>query len=723
VLQDAADVVPSHAAPVNTTVDNTGHYLVTLDAKLTRQLMKESAHAYHTQINDLLLTALIIALNSWQGVNKCLINLEGHGREELFDGIDISETVGWFTSLYPVLLNKEGLNTDTADGLGAAIKRIKETGRAIPHNGIGYGILRYLAKDQDIIQAEAGSRANLLFNFLGDFRSTQNSMDAGTIEEKTGTAVAATHKKAYAIEMNGAVLEEGMKFSISYSKEIYNEEQVQEFGHLFKTALQAVAAHCISVITPGYTPSDFPYAKLTQERLDEVMAGYTHLEEVYAATSMQKSIFFHALTSGQPGVYVNQHHGHTSGIDRDILYRSLQQLIERHSILRTAFVMCELNGVLQVVNKKVQPELKYVDVRHLNKNARALEIEKLVEAEALTGFEFETAPLLRVTLVHTDGNNHYMIMTFHHIILDGWSVPVLFYELSNIYESLLNKRSSTLQAATPYSAYMKWISRLSKQDLAAFWRGELKGLRSATTLSALPAAAPQGNMREGYEQAFFTVSEDLSGALKGQASKTEVTVNAFLVAAWALLLNKYTGQEDVVFGITVSGRSGGPAGIESMVGLFINTIPFRVNCGHEQERGEWIKEIQRTRMEIEAHSFLGMNEIARQSSLDSQQPLFDTLLVHQNYPVNLHEKESNGTSVINYVSAGFRDENNFPLTIQVSERKQLQFTIIYQRDLFDHKFIEQLAADWQAILEWLTKAESSDQLKQCQSRDHAGLIV
>ncbi|WP_217606646.1 non-ribosomal peptide synthetase [Chitinophaga sp. GbtcB8] len=708
VLQPAAEPFPLRPAIKEN--NGPGQYVVTLEESWTRQLMQECAPAYHTQINDLLLTALLIAVGKWSGNNSFLINMEGHGREALFDDLDVSQTVGWFTSLFPVLLNGEGIDTGTAAGMAAAIKRVKENLRAAPHNGIGYGVLRYLAADQDIMRAAADSQALMLFNFLGDFRTTQNNF-IDKVEERAGNTIAATHKHPYNIEMNGAVLDAGLTFSINFH-EAAGYGTATELGQLFKAALQAVITHCLSVTESAYTPSDLPYAKLTQERLDEVMADYPRLEDVYTATPMQQSIFFHSLTATQPGVYINQHHGYTRNIDPVIFGKALDELVNRHAMLRTAFVMCELNGVLQVVDKAARPEIAYLDLRRADKHTQARQVKELVNADAVQDFEFESAPLLRVKLIHTGDNIYYLIITFHHIILDGWSVPILFYELNRIYDALANKQAVKLPAIPPYRAYMSWMSRLPQEELAAFWSRELSRLKKVTRLSALPAAAPGNGTGEGYEQTFFDASEEVSAGLKKQAADGQVTLNSLLVAAWALLLSKYTGEEEVIFGMTMSGRSGGLEGIGSMVGLFINTIPFQLSCQKSQELGSWLKTIHHARLERDTYSYLGITEIGKLSPLGQQQPLFESLLVHQNYPVNLTEKEGEGANgAIDFVSSGFRDENNFPITLQVSEKKQLLFTIIYQREMFDPAFILQLITDLKIMLEWVAGAGMQDPLK------------
>src|SRR6185312_1844918 len=247
-----------------------------LSAEETLALLQEVPKVYHTHINDVLLTALVLTLGEWTGSHTLLVNLEGHGREDILEDVDLSRTVGWFTTITPVLLNLEGIH-----GLGACLKAVKEQLRGIPNRGIGYGLLRYLREDKDIAaRLQAQPQAEICFNYLGRFDQVlATSSLFRSVLGGSGVPHSPRAQRSYLVEINGLVVEGKLQLNWLYSRNVYARSTVERLAQNCLDALRALITHCQTSEAGGYTPSDFPEAGLSSQKLDELLAMLDGLEE------------------------------------------------------------------------------------------------------------------------------------------------------------------------------------------------------------------------------------------------------------------------------------------------------------------------------------------------------------------------------------------------------------------------------------------------------------
>ncbi|WP_236144696.1 condensation domain-containing protein [Nostoc sp. CMAA1605] len=253
----------------NNSVGSVADVSITLTQEETRALLQQVPSAYNTQINDVLLTALVQTSAQWTGNSTVLIDLEGHGREDVFADVDVSRTVGWFTSIFPVILQLENQNH-----LGAALKSIKEQLRAIPQRGLVYGILRYLSQDSEIrSQLAALPLAEISFNYLGQFdQGTSKSVGWKFATESTGNERSLEGQRRHLLDINAWVVEGQLQVRWSYSSHIHQRSTVESLAQKYLQALLNLIEHCLSPTVGGYTPSDFPVANLNQDELDEILA-------------------------------------------------------------------------------------------------------------------------------------------------------------------------------------------------------------------------------------------------------------------------------------------------------------------------------------------------------------------------------------------------------------------------------------------------------------------
>src|SRR6185312_2161214 len=278
-------------------------------------------------------TALLQAFADWTGELALLINLEGHGREEVFEEIDLSRTVGWFTSLFPVHLQLE-----SSDDTGEALKRIKEQLRHVPNRGLGYGVLRYLSATLEESRAwNISCQPQVIFNYLGQLDQTGLLADLLKLtNEPSGQDESPRGERSHLLDINGSVIEGVMQFDWTYSTQLYRPTTIEALATGYLNKLRALIEHCLQPGIGGYTPSDFPLASLTQQDLDALLSGHRDIEDIYPLSPMQQGMLFHSLYDREIDVYFRQASWNLHGnLNVAAFEQAWQQVIARHTILRT----------------------------------------------------------------------------------------------------------------------------------------------------------------------------------------------------------------------------------------------------------------------------------------------------------------------------------------------------------------------------------------------------
>ncbi|MET0286869.1 MAG: amino acid adenylation domain-containing protein [Polyangiales bacterium] len=651
----------------------------TLGAEQTAQLLREAPHAYRTQVNDLLLTALARSLCRFANRDHAFIELESHGREDCFEGVDLSRSVGWFTSLYPVLL-------EPARGLGgrelaASIKAVKEQLRAVPENGLGHGALATYGSELARRKLQALPRPRVTFNYLGQVDQSQRDHALFVLaDESVGESQHADTPLANWLTVNGEVARGVLTLSFGYSRAMYRAETIERLVADVEHELEALIGHCVYTATPTATPSDFPLATLTQAQLDAFPLPLADVEDVYPLSSMQQGMLFHTLYSSDGALYVNQQTLRVDGLDVPRFIESWDAVVARHAILRTAFVRAkEQKNWLQVVLRGVASCVREVEGDH----------DELARKE-LRAFELEQAPLQRVLLVR-DGASHRLIWTFHHLLLDGWSAAKLIEEVLARY---LGKATPTQGGR--FRDYIAWLAERDARALQAFWTPQLQRLETPTSLAGSVAKRPA----TGPGRVALTWSERDTELLRRFAQRERVTVNTLVQAAWVLLLQRYTGQRTVAFGATVAGRPASLPGAEHMLGLFINTLPVIQAPHGAQTVGAFLRTLQEHNLALREVEHSPLHDLQRWAGRPGQ-ALFDTLLVFENYPVDRVLRAESG-GALRFSEIVNHERTNFPLAIEASSEGQLSLGFGYDGAHFDESQVHAIAHQLDRLLRELT---------------------
>ncbi|MCK0093500.1 non-ribosomal peptide synthase/polyketide synthase [Rhodococcus sp. F64268] len=686
------------AVDVNDTVSTVESVLPT---SVTEALLTTVPERFHGSVEHGLLAAFALAVTAWrrdrgQHRDEVLLNVEGHGREtSAADGADLGGTVGWFTTIHPLRLDLAGLDLDEAFAGGAAagraIKTVKEHLAAVPDHGVGFGLLRYLAADT---AAELATLATpqLSFNYLG--RPTVGTDTAADVpwlpigEFGRGGTQSPDMPAAAVIDLNAVTVDgpDGpvLRTFWSFPEGLLDDTEVTALAARFTAAATALARHARSPHAGGLTPSDLPLVRLDQPTLEQLEDRYGPLETVWPTAPLQTGLLFHALLAGDsPDAYVVQLVLEVTGrLDAARLRRAFQLLLVRHPNLRVAFTDDGADGYVQVVPTHTDVPFTVADTSDdPDPDAAAI---RLLELDRTTRFDTAAAPLLRVTVVHIGPDRHRVALTNHHLLLDGWSTPVLIRELLVLYAT--DSDTALLERPQSFGTYLAWLADRDQDESVQAYRRALAGVDEPTLLAPQHRTAAGSGVSADLD---VEVGADLSARIDAVAAARGVTVNTVVQVAWGLVLGALTGRSDVVFGATVSGRPPQVAGIETMVGLFINTVPVRVTVHPGDTVATLIDRVQAEQAALLDHHHVDLNTLDRHVGAAVG---FDTLTVFESYPVDAAGMSAD-TDIAGMRVTGItgRDAAHYPLSIVAHTDTAMHLRMKYLPEVFDRSEVAVVA--------------------------------
>jgi amino acid adenylation domain-containing protein/non-ribosomal peptide synthase protein (TIGR01720 family) len=705
-LQSNAVSIPvDHPASAHSNrIAATEAILVSLDEAETLSLLQEVPRAYNTRIDDVLLTALALGFQQCEGGNSLLLDFEGHGRREFRDGIDLSRTVGWFTTISPVLVQVE------ADApLDETLKSVKEQIRRIPEDAFGYALHKYLSPDADLrSQLRALPRPEVMFNYLGqtDLVLPQNS-GWDLASEDVGSERAQSTIRSHLLEIVSMVSGGRLQVSWVYSRNIHDRETVDRFARAFIETLRLLIRHCCAANSCGFTPTDFPQAKLNQRDLDKLAqlisvrsptAGKDSVSDIYELSPMQQGLLFHSLFDLESPAYFEQLSCEIEGeVNVELLRDVWKDAIERHATLRTGFFWHDLAHPVQVVFRSIESPWEMYDWRSQEPAQRKQGFSDFLARDRARGFDLGQAPLFRCTLIRESETSYRFCWSHHHILLDGWSAAILMKEVFNSYDSALREgKPPTLPQPRPYRSYIEWLQAQDDRQAAAHWRREMKGFYAPTPLPEDPTRGPLADDRT-QKEVDLLLSEEFSEQIKANAKSLKITTNSLIRAVWALILSRYSGSAEVMFGVTVAGRPPLLEGIESMVGLFINTLPARFHIKPDDSLSSWLSDIHVRQSDLDQYAYSSLTDIQKWSDIPSGTPLFDTLLVFENYPVDRSFNREPGGLHIGDVRVF--DQTSYPLTLTAVPGTRMLLRLTYDTSRFEQATIERMLGHLRTLLE------------------------
>ncbi|HEY4903680.1 MAG TPA: amino acid adenylation domain-containing protein [Candidatus Sulfotelmatobacter sp.] len=734
-LKGASELLPGYKLdPGRDTLSSTRQSALTLPASVTAPLLSQVAATFHARINDVLLAGFVLSILNWRRRNSregtsVLIDLEGHGREAIVDDLDLSRTVGFFTTIFPVRLDLGSLEHDSLDpdsldleeawaggkALGQAVKSIKEQLGRVPSNGIGYGLLRYLNPETASALSDL-PESQIDFNYLGRFPVTDTGHWSPC--ELLAGGMDPDMPFHHSLEVDSMVLEHssGPELTATWTwlPAAFSEQDIRLLAEGWFHVLEALVHHCAKPGMGGFTPSDLPLVALSQSEIERLESEYGEIQDILPLSPVQEGMLFHAFydVTG-PDIYNVQVLLTLEGardedaVDEETLQESVRALLRRHPNLRAAFKHQELARPVQIIPQDISLQFHTLDFSSLEGSECERRFAELVAKERVTRFQLDTSPLFRFHLVRCSTQRFRLLITTHHILIDGWSLPLMLRELLLLYAH--HGSPAALAWVTPFRDYLAWLARQDRKASEAAWREALAGLEEGTRMSAA------GSLREPKipERLYVVLDEELTNRLTEQARARSLTLNNVIQGAWAVLLSRYTGRDDVVFGGTVSGRNPEINGIESMIGLLINTLPTRVQLRSGDSFNDLLSRLSQEQSALLPHQYLGLLEIQRITGLNE---LFDTLVVFENFPMNrVREKESFGGVRLTEIDTN--DSTHYPLSVLVCAGQSLTGPDLtsqgltsqgltmgfeYQPDCFAGNFIDALSRRFVRLLEAYT---------------------
>ncbi|WP_411113831.1 amino acid adenylation domain-containing protein [Streptomyces sp. 029-5] len=727
--------------PLDPAVDTTGRArsrAVTYGADRARHLFSTIPAAFHCEINDVLLTALALAVQRCVGSERdVVIDVEGHGREPVVPDADLSRTAGWFTSMYPIRLAPGAADApgrrDSRQELGRALRRVKEQLRAIPDKGIGFGLLRFLNPETSGALAAAPPR-EIGFNYFGRFLlpAASGEQDWGPAPETGMTAGAdGDMPLAHPLEITALTQDtaRGPELGVSFTwpEGILDERLVDELADTWFEILDALAAHAAEPGAGGRTPSDFPLANLSQDEVERLERDYPGLEEILPLSPLQQGLLYHVLVSGlgadaetdagadtyegareragEQDVPAGEHNVYTvqvwlelvGDLDPDRLRAAGRALLRRHTNLSAAFVHEGLAEPVQVFGAAAELPWREEDLSAFAEDGRETETDRLLGLERNRRFTPTAPPMMRLMLIRLADDRHRVVLTTHHILMDGWSLPIVLRELFALYREAGAEGSGTatvlpaghsaavdLPATTPFREYLSWLGRVDGAEAEGAWREALSGLTASTRVALEEGTAEPMAPRNVTVE----LSAETTVALVDMARRHGVTTNTVLQAGWGILMGQETGNTDVVFGSVVSGRPAELAGVETMVGLFINTVPTRVRLEPAESLGALLVRLQREQARLLPYHHISLGEIRRITDVGNP---FDTVMAFENYPLDTEELAEPAPG-LKLARAYGDDAPHFPLNLVVSARgERLLLRFDYRPHLMERDRVASLA--------------------------------
>lgn len=653
----------------------------------TEMLQKKVNRAYNTEINDILLTALGLTLKDWSKSEKVLINLEGHGREEFMD-VEIQRTVGWFTSMHPVLLD-----FSRADQLKEQIIAVKESLRQIPNKGTGYWILKYLTAAEQKCQAQLAVNPEVNFNYLGQF---DQNVDTSIFEISPlgfGDTVSPESALLNHLAVSGLIFGGELVLNFNYNALEYEEATITHLVENFKVNLLQIIEHCAGQEETEFTPGDFTTG-LSQEDFAEIKrhvreeVGEGAISKIYPLTPMQEGILFHGILEKQYDSYFIQFVLSLKGqVDLAIFEESVNRLIEHFEVLRTVFVYDQLEKPWQVVLAPRRWKLTFEDCSNLNPAEQLARLTEYKAEDRQRGFDLTRDILTRVTIFKMDAQSYQVVWDLHHIVVDGWSLSIILKHFLQIYGDLQAQRASNFAEKANFSDFVAWLEEQETAEAGVYWE---QYLADYAQLASVPRGESLAGSTLPVDTVSFSLAQEHTGSLMEMAKKNQVTIHTILQVIWGLILQRYNYSDDVVFGMVVSGRAAEIKGIESMVGTFINTIPIRISSTANQTVGELLRTVQNSALCSEKYSYYPLVKIQSRSGIRN---LFDHVVNFQNFPIeeevkHLERREELGFVIDDIDMAG---QANYDFNLIITPGPELNFKIRYKTAAYAGQFIAQVA--------------------------------
>ena len=677
---------------------------------ITQSLLSEANQAYRTTTVELLLGALLLAVSRLTGQSALRVDMESHGREALSDDIDLSQTVGWFTAAWPLLLSQP----NGAEDIGQLLNSVKTRFRAVPQKGIGFGLLQ----QQDDAFAGLAPR-EMVFNYLGQFDQVADTRGFAAADEYSGQVASTRRKRWHQLTLNSYVVDAALTLDLKFPQGRYPQPQMQALLSGIEQALTDIHRHCQATEVGAYVAADFPLATVSDSDLVQWQARYGTIADLYPATGMQQGLLFHGLM--EKGSYISQLVLSFDDLNVARFKAAWAQVVARHNALRTVFVGLEDMAAHQLVLENMPLDWQEYDLSVLGEDEQQQQIDAQRRQIREQGFDHQSGPLMSLVLFKVSATTHKLIWSHHHANLDGWCLPIIFAELVECYRALAADEPARLPQAPDYNRYARYLKSKDSETSLQYWDEVLADVDVRTPLpmkgAGLESAQPEDMMQT------LQFDDAQSQALQDFAKRAKTTVNILLQGAWSWLLSSYGGCEQVVFGATTSGRAPEVTDIDKMVGLFINTVPVVVNAPGQAGLIDWLQQLHGAQQNAERHAWVPLHQIQQRSQVG--QGLFDSLIIFENYPVDELVSSRAEQAVFKARVDASDESTNYPITLKARFDKQLAIDLEILPGVFGAAQLQLLVEQLGEVMMAMAGADESTTLADihCQQAEQQQQII
>lgn len=701
----AAKALPVDTVPSANTEAQTETVSFSLTQAETQHLLQEANRAYNTTSRELLTAALAIGLERWTGEKKHRILLEGHGRESLesqeeavpLNRTVLDRTVGWFTTTFPFVV-------DACDSIEESIITTKERLRSVPNNGIGYGLLRYLAPEamQGVLKFDLSTE--ILFNYLGDLDFTNaGEGEAFRVDiDPLGQPAAGDAPRDERIAIDAFIRNGQLHWTVFYNRDEYAPETIDTICDALRAAALTVANTCAAA-SSTLTPSDLEYTGFPDlaglNRFLEINnIAPEDVQTIRPLTPMQEGMFFHYLTDPKGSSGLVQLGLVLRGkLDLALLRKALNYTVNYHDALRTGFASNGGPEPLSIVYTAATPEYQLANAE--------VSREAFLESDWNRGALLANRTQTRMTVLREAEELHTVAWTVHHIVMDGWCIGLVFNTLLSAYDRLRAGEDLPANSGPSYGSYTQWLTAYNKEAGLQFWKDYLHGFAQTTGLTQRKnqngKAREQNTFTIHFEEQEITVLEELAAA-------QHTTTNTLVRTAWSLVLANYnsTGssstKEDILYGGVVSGRPAEIEDVESIVGLFINTIPVRFQIARDHTFAAHVTQAHQDALRAEPYHYTSLTDIQRLTPLSTK--LFDHILVFENYPLDQELAQGlQSRDDFSIESVAFRGDESFDLVLTVMLEHEHEILFTYNAARYSKQTIEAAAKTLRKILNKITQ--------------------
>ena len=617
-------------------LDYTRHFTyidLALDDRETGSILATDMTRWNADINDLILTAVCRSYGQVFGGHALSVQLEGHGREDIGQKLVTDRTVGWFTSIYPVVF--EGLTGRVQDDLIV----VKEALHSVPNKGVGYNILRCMEGDSTV-DLSLENIAAVSFNYLGEMDQKKEDGFFELARDLNAVDAAAENVTDSDLSVNALVMNGQFRLFLSYNDGIYNAQLAKSFAEGILSSMKEVADY-VSSAQPVVTASDLGETQWTRTEFDNVVREFEsrgeHIERIYPLMPMQEGMLFKHISEPESGAYRLVDIYELDVVpSREVMEKVLERLAAKHEVLRTAIIYEGVQVSRQAITDR-RLGLDYVDIS--GEKDPALKVTQIRQELLAGGFDLQKKPLFHITCAKKSDHGSYLVIACHHIIVDGWCNQLYLGDLFAYLEEELTGRSMPENPAVPAGSYERAVREILAKDHKsglAYWEKLLEGY---TTKAEIPhySEVPEAE-RSSSEEETIRIDADLTERFSKLCMEEMSTIGKGTMLAWGLVLQTYSRTNDAVFAKVVSGRDASEQDVNNVLGLFINSVPVRVTVKNESTARSMLRELFRQDEESHAYDFCPLSDIQQRSELGSE--LFQTVYAFENYNSGDSEEKS-----------------------------------------------------------------------------------